>query len=112
MHVDRYSCHSFNNTSPPSIDRVYLASVDTHPHPVKRSCASIDTIPGTSIDTKAAAFEKEKGNILIPSRFTNTDIRANTTEIGSHQSCGPVGQASIAPTSLDRVTPTSLDTAP
>ena len=39
---------------------------------------------------------------------------ANTTEIGLHQSCRPVGQAStdmVAPTSLDRVTPMSLDTA-
>ncbi|KAF3582249.1 hypothetical protein DY000_02031580 [Brassica cretica] len=41
--------------------------------------------------------------------------RANTTGIGSHQSCRPVGQASIdkvASTSLDRVTPTSIDKAP
>ncbi|KAF3510426.1 hypothetical protein F2Q69_00006432 [Brassica cretica] len=41
--------------------------------------------------------------------------RAGTTEIGSHQSCRPVGQASIdkvAPTSFDRVTPMSLDKAP
>ena len=41
--------------------------------------------------------------------------RANPTEIGSHQSCRPVGQASIdkvASTSFDSVTPTSLDTAP
>ncbi|KAL0771627.1 hypothetical protein Bca101_036778 [Brassica carinata] len=41
--------------------------------------------------------------------------RAVTTEIGSHQSCRPVGQASIdkvAPTSFDRVTPMSLDKAP
>ncbi|KAF3581095.1 hypothetical protein DY000_02030657 [Brassica cretica] len=40
--------------------------------------------------------------------------RADTTEIGSHQSCRPVGQASIdkvAPTSFDRVTPMSLDKA-
>ena len=40
---ERYSSHSFNNTFPPSIDRVYSASVDTHPHPAKRSYASIDT---------------------------------------------------------------------
>ncbi|KAF2553099.1 hypothetical protein F2Q68_00034185 [Brassica cretica] len=41
--------------------------------------------------------------------------RANTTKIGSHQSCRPVGQTSIdkvAPTSFDRVTPMSLDKAP
>ena len=41
--------------------------------------------------------------------------RANTKEIGSHQSCRPVAQASIdevAPTSFDRVTQTSLDKAP
>ncbi|KAF3580435.1 hypothetical protein DY000_02031082 [Brassica cretica] len=41
--------------------------------------------------------------------------RADTTEIGSHQSCRPVCQASIdtvAPTSFDRVTPMSLDKAP
>jgi len=35
MQGERYSSHSFNNTSSPSIDRVYSASVDTHPHPVK-----------------------------------------------------------------------------
>ncbi|KAF3508328.1 hypothetical protein F2Q69_00007887 [Brassica cretica] len=35
MQDERYSRHSFNNTSPPSIDRVYSASVDTHPHPEK-----------------------------------------------------------------------------
>ncbi|KAF2608387.1 hypothetical protein F2Q68_00043238 [Brassica cretica] len=35
MQDDRYSSHSFNNMSPPSIDRVYSASVDTHPHPAK-----------------------------------------------------------------------------
>ncbi|KAF3599353.1 hypothetical protein F2Q69_00036874 [Brassica cretica] len=45
MHDVRYSSHSFNNMSPPSIDRVYSASVDTHPHPAKRSYASIDTTP-------------------------------------------------------------------
>ncbi|KAG5393369.1 hypothetical protein IGI04_023332 [Brassica rapa subsp. trilocularis] len=61
MHDDRYSGHSFNNTSPPSIDRVHSASVDTHPHPAKRSYASIDTIPCTLIYIKAATFEKEKG---------------------------------------------------
>ncbi|KAF3557914.1 hypothetical protein F2Q69_00013491 [Brassica cretica] len=41
--------------------------------------------------------------------------RANTTRIGSHQSCRPVGKASIdkvASTSFNRVTPTSLDKAP
>ncbi|KAF3607628.1 hypothetical protein DY000_02046450 [Brassica cretica] len=81
---DRYSSHSFNNKSPPWIDRVYSASVDTHPHPAKQSYASIDTIPGTSIDIKAAAFEKEKGNIPIPSRFTNTYIRSFTPQITSH----------------------------
>ncbi|KAF3504851.1 hypothetical protein F2Q69_00042961 [Brassica cretica] len=57
MQDDIYSGHSFNNTSPPSIDRVHSASVDTHPHPTKRSYASIDTIPGTLIDIKAATFE-------------------------------------------------------
>ncbi|KAF3498834.1 hypothetical protein DY000_02053129 [Brassica cretica] len=50
MQDDRYSSYSFNNTSPPSIDRVYSASVDTHLHPAKRSHASIDTKPGTSIN--------------------------------------------------------------
>ncbi|KAF2544062.1 hypothetical protein F2Q68_00031236 [Brassica cretica] len=84
MQDERYSSHSFNNTSPPSIDRVYSASVDTHPHPAKRSYASIDTTPGTSIDIKAAAFEKEKGNIPIPSRFTNTYIRSFAPQITSH----------------------------
>ncbi|KAF3530706.1 hypothetical protein DY000_02040315 [Brassica cretica] len=33
MQDERYSTHSFNNTPPPSIDNVYSASVDTHPHP-------------------------------------------------------------------------------
>ena len=84
MQDDIYSGHSFNNPSPPSIDRVHSASVDTHPHPAKRSYASIDTIPGTSIDIKAAAFEKEKGNIPIPSRFTNTYIRSFAPQITSH----------------------------
>ncbi|KAF2559581.1 hypothetical protein F2Q68_00016818 [Brassica cretica] len=35
MQDERYSSHSFNNTSPPSIDKAYSASVDTHPHPAK-----------------------------------------------------------------------------
>ncbi|KAF3583782.1 hypothetical protein F2Q69_00029515 [Brassica cretica] len=35
MQDERYSSHSFNNTSPPSIDRVYSASVDTHTNPAK-----------------------------------------------------------------------------
>ncbi|KAF2591726.1 hypothetical protein F2Q70_00038580 [Brassica cretica] len=129
MHDDRYSTHSFSNTPPPSIDSNYSASVDTHPHPVKRSYASIDTTPGTSIDIKDAAFEKEKGNIPIPSRDSDGHARAmdgmilqqrsiphnnlagpdeypraNTTEIGSHQSCRQVGQASI-----DKVSSTSFD---
>ncbi|KAF3535589.1 hypothetical protein F2Q69_00022428 [Brassica cretica] len=76
MQDDIYSSHSFNNTSPPSIDRVYSALVDTHPHPAKRSYASIDTIPGTSIDIKSAALEKEKGNIPIPSRDSDGHARA------------------------------------
>ncbi|XP_048612564.1 uncharacterized protein LOC111202715 [Brassica napus] len=84
MQDDRYSGHSFNNTSPPSIDRFHSASVDTHPHPAKRSYASIDTIPGPSNDIKATAFEKEKGNIPIPSRFTNTYIRSFAPQITSH----------------------------
>ncbi|KAF3550909.1 hypothetical protein DY000_02007497 [Brassica cretica] len=67
MQDERYSRHSFNNTSPPSIDKAYSASVDTHPHLAKRSYASIDTTPDTSFDIRAAAFEKEKGNIPIPS---------------------------------------------
>ncbi|KAF2580918.1 hypothetical protein F2Q68_00005211 [Brassica cretica] len=68
MQDERYSTHSFNNSPPPSIDNIYSASVDTHPHPAKRSSASIDTTPSTSIDIKAAALEKEKGNIPIPNR--------------------------------------------
>ncbi|KAF3489463.1 hypothetical protein F2Q69_00052016 [Brassica cretica] len=76
MQDDRYSSHSFNNTSPPSIDRVHSASIDTNPHPAKRSYASIDTIHGTSIDIKAASFEKEKGNIPIPSRDPDGHARA------------------------------------
>ncbi|KAF2583185.1 hypothetical protein F2Q68_00005143 [Brassica cretica] len=35
MQDETYSSHSFSNTSPPSIDRVYSASVYTHPHPAK-----------------------------------------------------------------------------
>ncbi|KAF2545532.1 hypothetical protein F2Q70_00022140 [Brassica cretica] len=84
MHDERYSSHSFNNTSPSSIDRVYSASVDTHPYPAKRIYASIDTTPGISIDIKAAAFEKEKGNIPIPSRVTNTYIRSFAPQITCH----------------------------
>ncbi|KAF3551709.1 hypothetical protein DY000_02007237 [Brassica cretica] len=84
MQDERYSRHSFNNTSPPSIDKTYSALVDTHPHPAKRSYASINTTPGTSIDIRAAAFEKEKENIPIPSRFTNTYIRSFAPQITSH----------------------------
>ncbi|KAF3510325.1 hypothetical protein F2Q69_00006319 [Brassica cretica] len=84
MQDDIYSRHSFNNTSPPSIDRVHSESIDTHPHPAKQSCTSIDTTPDTSIDIKAATFEKENGNIPIPSRFTNTYIRSFTPQITSH----------------------------
>ena len=84
MQDDKYSSHSSNNTSPPSIDRVYSASVDTHPHPTKRSYASIDTTPGTSINITSAALEKEKGNVSIPSRVTNTYIRSFTLHITSH----------------------------
>ncbi|KAF3484883.1 hypothetical protein F2Q69_00052488 [Brassica cretica] len=76
MRDDRYSSHSFNNTSPPSIDRVYSASVDTHPHPAKLSNASIDTTPGTSIDIKAAALKMEKENIPISSRDPDGHARA------------------------------------
>ncbi|KAF3497777.1 hypothetical protein DY000_02052810 [Brassica cretica] len=85
MQDERYSIHSFNNTPPPTIDSVYSASVDTHPHPAKRSSASIDTTPGTSIDIKAAAFEKEKGNIPIPNRFTNTYTRSFAPQNTSHK---------------------------
>ncbi|KAF3590450.1 hypothetical protein DY000_02020638 [Brassica cretica] len=46
MRDELYSTHSFDNTPPPSIDSIYSASVDTHPHPVKRSSTSIDTTPG------------------------------------------------------------------
>ncbi|KAF3526501.1 hypothetical protein F2Q69_00048350 [Brassica cretica] len=84
MQDEQYSRHSFNNTSPLSIDKAYSASVDTHPHPAKRSYTSIDTTPDTSIDSRAAAFEKEKGNISIPSRFTNTYIRSFAPQITSH----------------------------
>ncbi|KAF3507122.1 hypothetical protein F2Q69_00006201 [Brassica cretica] len=126
MQDERYSTYSFNNTPPPSIDRVYSASVDTHPHPAKRSSASIDTTPGTSIDIKAAAFEKEKGNIPIPDRDSDgharamegrilqTEIQGLTQQELVHTKRRPGGQQSIdkvASTSLDRVTPTSLDTA-
>ncbi|KAF3497779.1 hypothetical protein DY000_02052812 [Brassica cretica] len=144
MQDERYSTHSLNNTTPPSIDNIYSASVDTHPYPAKRFSTSIDTTPGTSIDIKAAALEKEKGNIPIPNREDIAGIlqlangadnlfmqqrsipdnnptvpdkypRATTIGIDSHQSCRPVGQASIdnvSSTSFDRVTPTSIDKAP
>ncbi|KAF3526402.1 hypothetical protein F2Q69_00047308 [Brassica cretica] len=85
MQDERYSTNSFNNTPPPTIDSIYSASVDTHPHPAKRSSASIDTTLGTSIDINAAALEKEKGNIPIPSRFTNTYIRSFAPQITSHE---------------------------
>ncbi|KAF2544383.1 hypothetical protein F2Q68_00031445 [Brassica cretica] len=85
MQDERYSIHSFNNTPPPTIDSVYSASVDTHPHAAKRSSASIDTTPGTSIDIKAATFKKEKGNIPIPNRFTNTYIRSFAPQNTSHK---------------------------
>ncbi|KAF3524379.1 hypothetical protein F2Q69_00047044 [Brassica cretica] len=85
MQDERYSTHSFNNTPPPSIDNVYSASVDTHPYPAKRSSASIDTTPGTSIDIKPPASEKEKGNIPIPNRFTNTYIRSFAPKSTSHE---------------------------
>ncbi|KAF2589799.1 hypothetical protein F2Q70_00038545 [Brassica cretica] len=149
MQDERYSTQSLNNTPPPSIDIIYSASVDSHPHPAKRSSSSINTTPGTSFDIKATTLEKEKGNITIPSRdqdgharamdrrilqVSREDIadilqlangannlfmqqrsipdnnlavlaeypRATTTGIGSHQSCGPGGQASI-----DKVASTS-----
>ncbi|KAF3555553.1 hypothetical protein F2Q69_00012527 [Brassica cretica] len=76
MHDERYSTHSFNNTPPPSIDDIYSASVDTHPHPAKQLSESIDTTHGTSIDIKAAALEEEKGNIPIPNRDQDGHARA------------------------------------
>ncbi|KAF2531501.1 hypothetical protein F2Q70_00030832 [Brassica cretica] len=85
MQDERYSTHSLNNTTPPSIDNIYSASVDTHPYPAKRFSTSIDTTPGTSIDVKAAALKKEKGNIPIPNRFTNTYIRSFAPQITSHE---------------------------
>ena len=101
MQDARYSSHSFNNTSPPSIDRVYSASVGTHPHPAKRSYASIDTTHGTSIDIKTAAFEKEKGNIPILSRFTNTYIRSFAPQITSRDT---EAEKMNAPTNLSEGT--------
>ncbi|CAN6906281.1 unnamed protein product [Brassica oleracea] len=183
MQDERYSSHSFNNTSPPSIDRVYSTSVDTHPHPMNaltnqlegtsrrsirsknpnsadKRLPSIDTPVSTSIDShykpKPSLFTKKNmsidydfltpdefgifrdkdgharamdGRILQVSREDIADIlqlangpdnlfmqqRSIPDEIGSHQSCRPVGQASIdkvAPTSFDRVTLMSLDKAP
>ncbi|KAF3561604.1 hypothetical protein DY000_02017521 [Brassica cretica] len=123
MHDERYSTHSFHNTPTPSIDRVYSTSVNSHPHPAKRSSASIDTTPGTSINIKAAASEKEKGNIPIPNRFTNNYIRifapkstSHETEAGkmnapTHQSKGPSRRSirSKNPNSADKRLP-SIDT--
>ena len=120
---ERYSTHSFNNTPTPSIDIIYSASVDSHPHPAKRSSVSIDTIPGTSIDIKAAASEKEKGNIPIPNRFTNTYIRSfapksTSHEIEAEKINGPIHQSegtsrrsirSKIPNSADKRLP-SIDT--
>ncbi|KAF3523996.1 hypothetical protein F2Q69_00050340 [Brassica cretica] len=127
MQDERYSTHSFNNTSPPSIDRVYSASIDTHPHPANRSSASIDTSPGTSSDIKAAAFEKEKGNIPIPNRDSDGHARAMDGRILQMEIKRPTQQElvhtkradlldqalidKVASRSLDRVTPTSLDIA-
>ncbi|KAF3608438.1 hypothetical protein DY000_02047864 [Brassica cretica] len=115
MQDDKYLGHSFNNTSPPSIDRVNSASVDTHPHPAKRSYASIDTIPGTQMAIHELWMD-EFYNILdnIPT-VPDEHPGANTTAIGSHQSYRPVGHTSIekvAPTSFDRVTPIFLDKTP
>ena len=50
-------------------------------------------------------------NPAVPDEYP----RATTTGIGPHQSCTPVGQASIdkvASTSLDKVTSTSIDKPP
>ncbi|KAF3592302.1 hypothetical protein DY000_02021521 [Brassica cretica] len=116
MQDDRYSTHSFNNTPPPSIDSNYSASVDTHPYPAKRSYASIDTTPGTSIDIRAAAFEKEKGNIPIPSRFTNTYIRSFAPQITSHDTeaekmNAPTNQSEgTSRKSIQSINPNSLST--
>lgn len=85
MQDERYSTHSFNNMHTPSIDSIYSASVDSHHHPAKRSSASIDTTPCTSIDIKAAASEKKNGNIPIPNRFTNTYISSFAPRSTSHE---------------------------
>ncbi|KAF3537877.1 hypothetical protein F2Q69_00021613 [Brassica cretica] len=85
MQDERYSTHSFNNTPTPSIDIIYSASVDSHPHLAKQTSTSIDTTPGTSIDIKAAASEKEKGNIPISNKFNNTYVRSFAPRSTSHE---------------------------
>ncbi|KAF3524577.1 hypothetical protein F2Q69_00048452 [Brassica cretica] len=73
---ERYSTLTFNNTPTPSMDNIYSASVDSHPHPAKQLSASIDTTPGTSIDIKAAALEKKKRNIPLSNRDQDGHARA------------------------------------
>ncbi|WZZ50939.1 hypothetical protein YC2023_051046 [Brassica napus] len=115
MQDERYSTHSFNNTPPPSIDNIYSASVDTHPHPAKQPSESIDTTHGTSIDIKAASLEEETGNIPIPNRFTNTYIRSfapqiNSPETEAEKMNSPTNQSEGTPRkSIRSKTPNSAD---
>uniref|UniRef100_M4F934 Uncharacterized protein n=1 Tax=Brassica campestris TaxID=3711 RepID=M4F934_BRACM len=84
---ERYSTNPFNNTPTPSIDGVYSASIDSHPHPAKQLSSSIDMPPATSIDIKAAASEKQGGNIPIPisNKFNKTYIRSFAPKNTSHE---------------------------
>ncbi|KAF3501436.1 hypothetical protein F2Q69_00043206 [Brassica cretica] len=130
MQDERYSIHSFNNTSPPSIDRVYSASVDptlihqndlmhrSIPHQVHRSILKPSPLKrkreysnskdpdghARAMDERILQQHSIPDNILgVPDEHP----RADTTEIGSHQSCQPVGQ-----TSIDKDALTSFDRAP
>ncbi|KAF2620446.1 hypothetical protein F2Q68_00039141 [Brassica cretica] len=136
--TSRMSIHSKNPNSAdkrlPSIDTLVSTSIDSHSKP-KLSLSTKDSDgQARAMDGRILKVSREDiANILqlangpdnlfmhqhsipdnilaVPDKYP----RANTTEIGSHQSCRPVGQASIdkvAPTSFDRVTPTSLDKAP
>ncbi|CAN7076785.1 unnamed protein product, partial [Brassica oleracea var. botrytis] len=122
----------------PSIDTPVSTSIDSHYKPKP----SLFTKKNMSIDydfltpdefgifrDKDGHARAMDGRILQVSREDIADIlqlangpdnlfmqqRSIPDEIGSHQSCRPVGQASIdkvAPTSFDRVTLMSLDKAP
>ena len=61
-----------------------------------------------SIDIKATALEKEKGNIPIPGRYTNTYIRSFEPQITSHDTKAENMNAPTNPNSADKRSP-SID---